>query len=202
MKPGVVLFLFGCRNEEAEEDCSRAVALDGSYAKAFARRATARVALGKLEEAKQDFQEVLKLEPGNKQALNQLQKLQISAASSGLLQTPDATQRRTVQPVDKPTHLRSTQIKPEAFADILRNSLEPELLNRLLSALHGFYMRNEAPAVTLEVLRSLASVRRFDMAVMFLSAPEKKDLKELFDFLQRAAPEGSSVAALQKKYGV
>ena len=34
--------------------------------------------------------------------------------------------------------------------------------------------RNDAPAVTLEVLKSLASVRRFDMAVMFMSSPEKK----------------------------
>lgn len=33
--------------------------------------------------------------------------------------------------------------------------------------------RNEAPAVTLEVLSSLASVRRFDMAVMFMSSAEK-----------------------------
>lgn len=40
------------RYEEAEEDCSRAVRLDDSYSKAFARRGTARAALGKLEEAK------------------------------------------------------------------------------------------------------------------------------------------------------
>lgn len=34
--------------------------------------------------------------------------------------------------------------------------------------------RNEVPAVTLETLHSLASVRRFDMAVMFMSSTEKK----------------------------
>lgn len=95
--------------------------------------------------------------------------------------------------------------------------------------------RNEAPATTLEILRSLASVRRFDMAVMFMSSPEKKGrvslayccrwlllfthtfhhisncwtdflspavLKEVFDFLHQAELEGSSVTALQKKYGV
>ncbi|XP_037616866.1 RNA polymerase II-associated protein 3 isoform X2 [Sebastes umbrosus] len=314
--------------KEAEEDCTKAISLDGSYSKALARRATARVALGKLEEAKQDFQEVLKLEPGNKQALNELQKLQIDVASSGLLQTPDGTRRRTVQPVDKPTHLQSTkplrridieevsgkvtvseveseffvqevtreaedessplstspsakmikieeiaevpslssdqvpasrqtkqpaqqevahpppapsasssstavdlpppptssfqleadlrkighqpeviyrylrQIKPEAYANIFHNSLEPDILNQILRTLHGFYIKNEAPAVMHEILRSLASVRRFDMAVMFLSSPEKKVLKELFDFLHQAELEGSSVAALQKKYGV
>lgn len=38
---------------EAEEDCTIAISLDSTYSKAFARRATARVALGKLQEAKQ-----------------------------------------------------------------------------------------------------------------------------------------------------
>lgn len=41
------------RYKEAEEDCSRAICLDDSYSKAFARRGTARAALGKLQEAKQ-----------------------------------------------------------------------------------------------------------------------------------------------------
>lgn len=100
----------------------------------------------------------------------------------------------------------------------------------LMSAL----CRNEAPAITLEVLQSLASVRRFNMAVMFMSSAEKKGgvssvhcfrrlvsvtalciiliiavllfsptvLKEVFDFLHQAELEGSSVTALQKKYGV
>ncbi|XP_041819936.1 RNA polymerase II-associated protein 3 isoform X2 [Chelmon rostratus] len=315
--------------KEAVEDCTKAISLDNTYSKAFARRATARVALGELQEAKQDFQEVLKLEPGNKQALNELQKLQIAAGSSGLLQTPDSTQRRTVQPIDKPAHLRSTKplrrieieevsgkvsvsevesggsksfvqevvkeaedessplstspsakmikieeiaeapshssdqvpsnrqskqpvkeishppepsahpsstvtdlpppptnsfqleadlrkignqpeviyrylrkIKPEAYSNIFQNSLEPDILNQILKTLHGFYIKNEAPAVTLEVLESLASVRRFNMAVMFMSSPEKKVLEEVFDFLHQAELEESSVAALQKKYGL
>lgn len=41
------------RYKEAEEDCTKAISLDSTYSKAFARRATARVTLGKLEEAKQ-----------------------------------------------------------------------------------------------------------------------------------------------------
>ncbi|XP_077355023.1 RNA polymerase II-associated protein 3 [Festucalex cinctus] len=104
------------RFKEAEEDCTKAVALDGTYSKAFARRATARVALGKLEEARKDFQEVLKLEPENKQAQRELQNLQFADVSSGLLQTSDGSQRRTVQPMDKAAHLRST--KPMRRIDI------------------------------------------------------------------------------------
>lgn len=312
--------------KEAEEDCTKAIFLDTTYSKAFARRGTARVALGKLEEARQDFQQLLKLEPGNKQALNELQKLQMDTGSSCRLQAVNGSQMRTVQPIDKPTHLRSTkplrridieeisgkivvpegesgaykpsvqevvkeveeassplstspsakmikieepsevpsqasekqpkqpeqtetvhpppepstepsstgadlpppptssfqleadlrrignqpetvytylkQIKSEAYAKIFHNSLEPDILNRILRTLHDFYIKNEEPAVILETLRSLASVRRFDMAVMFMSSSEKKVLKELFDFLHQADLDGSSITALQKKYGV
>ncbi|XP_078138281.1 RNA polymerase II-associated protein 3 isoform X2 [Centroberyx gerrardi] len=314
------------RFKEAEADCSEAISLDRSYTKAFARRATARVALGKLTEAKQDFQEVLKLEPGNKQALNELQKLQMNPGPAAALETePDDAPRRTVRPVDKPPHLQSAkplrrieieevggkllveeeeeeeeeeevrkaedeasplstsprakmirieemphsaersaaagrtgkpaqeetgpppeppaappssqtdvpppppppassfqleadlrkigarpeavyrylrQVEPEDFAKIFQNSLEPDLLTQILRTLHGFYTKKEAPAVTLQVLSSLASVRRFDMAVMFLSAPERTVLQELFAFLLQADLDGSSVSALQKKYGV
>ncbi|TWW64474.1 RNA polymerase II-associated protein 3 [Takifugu flavidus] len=309
------------RYEEAEEDCSRAICLDDSYSKAFARRGTARAALGRLQEAKQDFEEVLKLEPGNKQALNELQKVQIALNSSNV-QPPDGTQRRTVQPIDKPAHLRSAkplrrmeivevsgstehlpagprsviqdetreaeerssplsmsptakmikmgelaevssrspdpvlsgtrsegpaqeagvdpapsptdaelppppsnsfqleaqlhtignqpevvyrylrQIKPEEYGNIFRNSLEPDVLHNILRTLRDFYLRSEGPAVTLEVLRSLAAVGRFDMAVMFMSSAERKVVSDLFDFLRQAELEASVVTALQKKYGL
>uniref|UniRef100_A0A3Q2WQ21 RNA polymerase II-associated protein 3 n=1 Tax=Haplochromis burtoni TaxID=8153 RepID=A0A3Q2WQ21_HAPBU len=94
------------------------------------------------------------------------------------------------------------QIKSEAYAKIFHNSLEPDILSLILRTLHDFYIKNEEPAVILETLRSLASVRRFDMAVMFMSSPEKKVLKELFDFLHQADLDRSSITALQKKYGV
>ncbi|XP_018621480.2 RNA polymerase II-associated protein 3-like [Scleropages formosus] len=102
------------RYKEAEEDCSKAIALDSSYSKAFARRGTARISLGKLREAKEDFEQVLKLDPGNKQAMNELKKI-TSSGSMGLvdsgvtLKVDSQSQRRTVQPIDKPLHLRSTR---------------------------------------------------------------------------------------------
>ncbi|MED6273790.1 hypothetical protein CHARACLAT_010053 [Characodon lateralis] len=312
--------------KEAEEDCTTAISLDNTYCKALARRGTARLALGKLQEAKEDFQQLLKLEPGNKQALNELQKLQTNLGSSGALQTEDSSQRRMVQPVDKPEHRRSTkplrridieeingkltapeveaapplvqeverktedassplssspsakmikieeiaetpsqaserfcrdssqppwegtvhvleapnstsstetdvppapnnsfqlesdlrkirnqpeaiyrylrQISPAAYGQIFRNALEPDILNQILRTLRDFFIKNESPASILETLSSLASVRRFNMAVMFMSSQEKKVLKELFEFLLQAEPDQSCVAVLQKKYGV
>lgn len=90
--------------------------------------------------------------------------------------------------------------------------------------------RNEPPSVVLEILSGLASGSRFDMAIMFMSSAEKKSktvtgfsdvshtyhlcfvffnntfclvvLTDLFDFLQQAELEKSSVAALRKKYGM
>lgn len=309
------------RFKEAEEDCSKAISLDNTYSKAFARRATARVALGKLEEAKKDFQEVLKLEPGNKQALNELQKIQ--DVSSGCLQSSEGTTVRTVQPINKPKHLQSTkplrrieieevsgkvlvpeipvsdsrdfanetkedasplstspsakiikieeiadiptrpsetssqavqpsnrnkssapgttntpslpamdvppppgnsfqfeadlrkigsqpaiiysylkQLQPESYSKIFQNSLEPQILNEILKTLHDFYIKNETPTLVFQILQNISTVRRFDMAVMFMSSPEKKVLTELFDFLQQSELEASSVTALKRKYCV
>uniref|UniRef100_A0A3B3UPE3 RNA polymerase II-associated protein 3 n=2 Tax=Poecilia latipinna TaxID=48699 RepID=A0A3B3UPE3_9TELE len=311
------------RYKEAEEDCTAAISLDDTYSKAFARRGTARLALGKLQEAKEDFQRLLQLEPGNKQALNELQKLQTDPDCSGALQAEDGAQRRTVQPVDKPEHLRSTkplrridiqeisgklalprqealppliqevdrktdsplssspsakiikmeevcggvpncspvlsrvsasrdasqsvqeesteaaeapssdvppapsssfqleadlrklskqpeavyrylrQISPSAYSQIFQNSLEPDLLNQILRTLRDFFIgRNEPPTSILETLGCLAGVRRFDMAVMFMTPQDKKVLKELFDFLLQAQLDQPTVSDLQKKYGV
>uniref|UniRef100_A0A8C7NZI0 RNA polymerase II-associated protein 3 n=1 Tax=Oncorhynchus mykiss TaxID=8022 RepID=A0A8C7NZI0_ONCMY len=93
------------------------------------------------------------------------------------------------------------QIQPQAYAKIFQSSLEPDILNQILRTLQT-HTRNEEPPVILEILRNLAGVRRFDMAVMFMSIPEKKVLQELFDFLRQAGLEDVSVGALQKKYGV
>ncbi|XP_077449936.1 RNA polymerase II-associated protein 3 [Stigmatopora argus] len=263
------------RFKEAEEDCTLAISLDNTYSKAFARRATARLALGNLEEAQKDFQEVLKLEPGNKQAQTELQKLQNDVVHAGLLQTSEGSQRRTVQPVDKAAHLRSTkplrridieevsgkaldvsptssakrieipevtevpkeapvinlppppsksfqleadlrtignqpevvyaylkQIKPEAYVQIFQSSLEPNILFQILQTIRDFYIKNESAMVTMDILESLSSVRRFDTAIMFMSSSEKEVLKDVFDFLRQAESGRSSVATLQKKYGM
>ncbi|XP_051974318.1 RNA polymerase II-associated protein 3 [Xyrauchen texanus] len=299
------------RYSEAEQDCRTALALDDTYSKAFARRATARAALGKIREAREDFEQVLKLEPGNKQAIIEIEKLTAELRASGLLFPEENTQRRTIQPINKPEHLRSTkplrridiqevggemtlsvkpdeasappsvlsspnhkiqkieeisdaicppthgssdgdvskemkgidavcvpcedleqvppppinsfqlesdlrkisrhpestyrylkQISPDVFPKIFQNSLEPDILNLLLKTFHKFYIEREDASLVLDVLRNLVSVRRFDMAVMFMSSAEKKVVQELFDWIHRAGLTDPSVQDLQKKYGL
>jgi len=60
----------------AERDASMAVSIDGTYIKAYQRRASARIGLGKLEEAIKDFEKVLELEPKNKAAKAEKEKIE------------------------------------------------------------------------------------------------------------------------------
>lgn len=57
-------------------DCNLSISLDSKYSKAYHRRATALIKLGKLEEAKRDYEELLKLEPSSKLAQVELNKLE------------------------------------------------------------------------------------------------------------------------------
>lgn len=43
--------------------------------KAYARRATAKQSLGRLQEALQDYEQLLALQPGNKQGLEGIEKV-------------------------------------------------------------------------------------------------------------------------------
>lgn len=60
---------------EAETDCALTLSLDPSYIKAYLRRGTARVALGKTTSARKDFMDALKLEPSNPQARSELKRI-------------------------------------------------------------------------------------------------------------------------------
>lgn len=64
------------RFAEAEEDCNKSLSLDPKFVKALHRRGMARANTGQLELAVQDFQKVLSLEPHNKAAQQELDRLQ------------------------------------------------------------------------------------------------------------------------------
>lgn len=69
-------FLNKFRYGVAEIDCSLAIELDPKYTKAYYRRANARVKLKKYEDARKDYEQVLKLEPSNKAAQAELASLE------------------------------------------------------------------------------------------------------------------------------
>ena len=61
--------------EEAERDCDLALRLDQCSVKALLRRGAARAALGSYGEAARDYARVLDIEPGNRQAKDELASL-------------------------------------------------------------------------------------------------------------------------------
>lgn len=67
-----ILFL---RFVEAEEDCNTSLKLDPTFVKAYHRRGTARFHTGKMEQALDDFKKVLSIEPHNKAALQEFERL-------------------------------------------------------------------------------------------------------------------------------
>ncbi|NXL60812.1 RPAP3 protein, partial [Chordeiles acutipennis] len=332
--------------EEAENDCTQALLLDASYSKAYARRGAARVALGKLKEAMQDFEAVLKLEPGNKQAINELTKIKNELAEKEQLthqEYPAVLIKETeikniVKVIDNPLHLKTTkplrriaieeidddtpnsdlpsatslvsnwrnsvnvettenldqddqlttmdipkakhlkieeisdtsplqppaslkrissvshpsfpvnkqrekeikrsfrsispvpdvpansfqlesdfrklkdcpekmylylkQIEPSLYPKLFQKSLDPDLFNQILKILHDFYIEKEAPSLILEILQRLSELKRFDMAVMFMSGSEKKITQALFNHVNHMGLKDNSVEELEKKYGI
>ncbi|XP_074017819.1 RNA polymerase II-associated protein 3 [Numenius arquata] len=332
--------------EEAENDCTQALLLDASYSKAFARRGAARVALGKLKEAMQDFEAVLKLEPGNKQAINELSKIrnELSEKEQRTHQEYPAVLiketeiKNIVKVIDNPLHLRSTkplqriaieeidddtpnsdflstttlannwrnsasvettasldrddqlttmdipkakhlkieeitdtsllqlpanvkgsssmlhpsspvnkqkekeirrsfrsdsqvpgvpansfqleadfrklkdcpenmylylkQIEPSLYPKLFQKSLDPDLFNQILKILHDFYIEKEEPSLILEILQRLSELKRFDMAVMFMSGSEKKIAQGLFNHVNHTGLKDTSVEELKKKYSI
>ncbi|KAN0061970.1 hypothetical protein ACQY0O_005965 [Thecaphora frezii] len=63
------------RFTEAERDCTAAILLDATNHKAYFRRGVSRAGLGKTDEAKEDFEEVLRLQKANPQVREELRKL-------------------------------------------------------------------------------------------------------------------------------
>ncbi|NXR60601.1 RPAP3 protein, partial [Rhadina sibilatrix] len=331
--------------KEAEDDCTQALLLDASYSKAFARRGAARVALGKLKEAIQDFEAVLKLEPGNKQAINELTKIRNELAEKEqqtrqeypAVLIKEAEIKNIVKMIDNPLQIKSTkplqridieevdddtsdgdlpsttlvnnwrnsvsveetetldqddllttvdipkakhlkieeisdtsllqqpvnvkgisstlqgsfpgskqrekdirrsfmsaspvppvpansfqlesdfrklkdcpenmylylkQIEPSLYAKVFQKSLDPDLFNQILKILHDFYIEKEDPLLILEILQRLSELKRFDMAVMFMSDSEKKITQVLFNHVNHVGLKDASVEELEKKYGI
>ncbi len=86
----------------AEADCSLSIELDADYTKAYYRRANARFKLNKLDEAKKDYEQVLKLDPSNKAAQSELIKLeQLIEGSHLIFPVQKSEQERSKKPLKR-----------------------------------------------------------------------------------------------------
>ncbi|XP_064364365.1 RNA polymerase II-associated protein 3 isoform X1 [Dromaius novaehollandiae] len=94
------------------------------------------------------------------------------------------------------------QIEPSFYPKLFQKSLDPDLFNQILKILHDFYIGKEEPSLILEILQRLSELKRFDMAVMFMSGSEKKIAQVLFSHVNHMGLKDPSVEELEKKYGV
>ncbi|XP_068132699.1 RNA polymerase II-associated protein 3 [Hyperolius riggenbachi] len=94
------------------------------------------------------------------------------------------------------------QIEPPLYTKIFQKALDPDVFNQIITILRVKYIENEDAALVLEVLQRLSELKRFDMAVMFLSESEKRDVLALFTYIEESGKTNDAINALKKKYHV
>uniref|UniRef100_A0A8C9CFC8 RNA polymerase II-associated protein 3 n=1 Tax=Phocoena sinus TaxID=42100 RepID=A0A8C9CFC8_PHOSS len=93
------------------------------------------------------------------------------------------------------------QIEPSLYPKLFQKNLDPDVFNHIIKILHDFYIEKEKPSLIFEILQRLSELRRFDMAVMFMSEPEKKIARVLFNHIDKSGLNANSVEELKKRYG-
>lgn len=93
------------------------------------------------------------------------------------------------------------QIEPSLYPKLFQKNLDPDVFNQIITILHDFYIEKEKPSLIFEILQRLSELRRFDMAVMFMSEPEKKITRVLFNHIDKSGLKDNSVEELKKRYG-
>uniref|UniRef100_A0A2R9AZJ9 RNA polymerase II-associated protein 3 n=1 Tax=Pan paniscus TaxID=9597 RepID=A0A2R9AZJ9_PANPA len=93
------------------------------------------------------------------------------------------------------------QIEPSLYPKLFQKNLDPDVFNQIVKILHDFYIEKEKPSLIFEILQRLSELKRFDMAVMFMSETEKKIARALFNHIDKSGLKDNSVEELKKRYG-
>uniref|UniRef100_A0A2I3HS61 RNA polymerase II-associated protein 3 n=1 Tax=Nomascus leucogenys TaxID=61853 RepID=A0A2I3HS61_NOMLE len=93
------------------------------------------------------------------------------------------------------------QIEPSLYPKLFQKNLDPDVFNQIVKILHDFYIEKEKPSLIFEILQRLSELKRFDMAVMFMSETEKKIAHALFNHIDKSGLKDNSVEELKKRYG-
>lgn len=94
----------------AEADCLQALSLDPLYVKAYLRLGAARFELKKLDTAKDAFEKALRLEPQNKTAQKELERIEKELTKDKMVEQKDMTKspdEGLVKPITKPSDQKS-----------------------------------------------------------------------------------------------
>ncbi|XP_075863323.1 RNA polymerase II-associated protein 3 isoform X2 [Microcebus murinus] len=87
------------------------------------------------------------------------------------------------------------------YLKLFQKNLDPDVFNQIIKILHDFYIEKEKPSLIFEILQRLSELKRFDMAVMFMSETEKKIAHVLFNHIDKSGLEDNSLEELKKRYG-
>nr|XP_035111632.1 RNA polymerase II-associated protein 3 isoform X4 [Callithrix jacchus] len=87
------------------------------------------------------------------------------------------------------------------YLKLFQKNLDPDIFNQIIKILHDFYIEKEKPSLIFEILQRLSELKRFDMAVMFMSETEKKIALVLFNHIDKSGLKDNSVEELKKRYG-
>ncbi|KAG9071162.1 RNA polymerase II-associated protein 3 [Linnemannia hyalina] len=97
-------------------------------------------------------------------------------------------------------------IQPEAMPGIFKSSFESDYLSSMLTVFRTFYIPSEDPQLLYRSLANLGKVQRFDMALMFMTGTDKKDLVSIFQHLASHVNDSTTtysqqdLAALASKF--
>ncbi|KAF8794045.1 RNA polymerase II-associated protein 3 like protein [Argiope bruennichi] len=92
------------------------------------------------------------------------------------------------------------QFPPEKFSKLFKHYMEPEIFPEILSTLSSSFIDNGDDIVP--YMMHLASVGRFNTMLMFLTDPEKKDLRKLLSYAEMSGYPPEEVEALLKLYKI
>ncbi|XP_055931586.1 RNA polymerase II-associated protein 3-like [Argiope bruennichi] len=92
------------------------------------------------------------------------------------------------------------QFPPEKFSKLFKHYMEPEIFPEILSTLSSSFIDNGDDIVP--YMMHLASVGRFNTMLMFLTDPEKKDLRKLLSYAEMSGYLPEEVEALLKLYKI
>ncbi|GAB1299778.1 RNA polymerase II-associated protein 3 [Apodemus speciosus] len=95
------------------------------------------------------------------------------------------------QPPPPPPGQSATALLPPVPANSFQLESDFRQLRSSPEMLYQYIKGEEKPALIFEVLERLSHLRRFDMAVMFMSGPERKAFTNvLFNHLEKSEVEG------------
>lgn len=98
----------------------------------------------------------------------------------------------------KPYYELLKQIKPCDIKTVISNKIDGAMLSVITKCVAEHYLPNGEADTSYEILKNLSAVPRFSTVAMFMSAPEKAEVRSVFDRLESLPSTVYSAKDIQK----